>query len=45
VVSGDVFKMMGASLVQHAAAEVDQKIANMLDQRMREARDDARGQG
>jgi integrase len=32
-----------AMIYQHAAAEADQKIANMLDQRMREARDDARG--
>jgi integrase len=30
-----------AMIYQHAAAEADQKIANMLDQRMREARDDA----
>jgi hypothetical protein len=35
----------GAMIYQHAAAEADQKIANMLDQRMREARDDARDQG
>jgi integrase len=34
-----------AMIYQHAAAEADQKIANMLDQRMREARDDARDQG
>ena len=34
-----------AMIYQHAAVEADQKIANMLDQRMREARDDARGQG
>ena len=32
-----------AMIYGHAAAEADQKIANMLDQRMREARDDARG--
>ena len=30
---------------QHAAVEADQKIANMLDQRMREARDDTRDRG
>jgi len=30
-------------ICQHAAAEADQKIANTLDQRMGEARDDARG--
>jgi hypothetical protein len=29
-----------AMIYQQAAAEADQKIANMLDQRMREARDD-----
>jgi integrase len=34
-----------AMIYQHGAAEADQKIANMLDQRMREARDDARDQG
>ena len=34
-----------AMIYQHAAADADQKIANMLDQRMRKARDDARGQG
>lgn len=32
-------------IYQHAAVEADQKIANMLDQRMRGARDDARDQG
>ena len=32
-----------AMIYQHAAAEADQKIANMLDQRMRGARDDAHG--
>ncbi|HEX7267982.1 MAG TPA: tyrosine-type recombinase/integrase, partial [Streptosporangiaceae bacterium] len=31
-----------AMIYQHAAAEADQKIANTLDQRMGEARDDAR---
>jgi hypothetical protein len=31
-----------AMIYQHAAAEADQKIANTLDQRMREVRDDAR---
>ena len=34
-----------AMIYQHAAAEADQKIANRLDQRIEEARDDARGQG
>jgi hypothetical protein len=34
-----------AMIYQHAAAEADQKIANTLDQRMGEARDDARDQG
>ena len=33
-----------AMIYQHAAAEADQKIANTLDQRMGEARDDARDQ-
>jgi len=33
-----------AMFYHHAAAEADQKIANTLDQRMREARDDARDQ-
>jgi integrase len=33
-----------AMIYQHAAAEADQKIANTLEQRMGEARDDARGQ-
>lgn len=34
-----------AMIYQHAAAEADQKIANTLDQRMGEAREDARDQG
>jgi integrase len=34
-----------AMIYQHAAAEADQKIANTLDQRMGEAREDARNQG
>jgi integrase len=33
-----------AMIYQHAAAEADQKIANTLDQRMGEARGDARDQ-
>jgi hypothetical protein len=33
-----------SAIYQHAAAEADQKIANTLDQRMGEARDDARDQ-
>jgi hypothetical protein len=32
-------------IYQHAAAGAGQKIANTLDQRIEEARDDARGQG
>jgi integrase len=34
-----------AMIYQHAAAEADQKIANMLDRRMRDARDNAHDQG
>jgi integrase len=34
-----------AMIYQHAAAETDQKIANTLDQRIEEARDDARDHG
>jgi hypothetical protein len=40
--SGVLVSVRAAMIHQRAAAEADQKIANTLDQRMREARDDAR---